>query len=111
MNLHQLSLLFLYLDNDDVPVKFKSAVVDKEVPKLTSVEPIVTESFAKCRISNTTCSYSYFICRAPVVIPEPPTISKADPKSISCVSATSPCITILSLVSLSFAIEPLIEHL
>ena len=41
-----------------------------------------------------------------VVIPEPPSISKVDPKLISCVAATWSCITILLLASLSFAIEP-----
>ena len=93
-------------DKDDVPVKSKSAVVDNVLPKLTSVEPIVTESFAKAELAIPLAVIVILFAEAAVVIPEPPTISKVDPKSISCVAATWSCITILLLVSLSFAIEP-----
>jgi len=89
-----------------VPVRFKFAVVLNVVPKLTSVEPIVTESFTKDELGTFATLNSILLFVIAVEIPEPPTISKLPPKSISKLVDVSSPIVIFLLTSLSFEIEP-----
>ena len=76
------------------------------LPKLTSVEPIVTESLTKEALATPVTFIVILLGEAAVEIPVPPAISKFVPKLISCVAVVSSTIVILLFASLSFAIEP-----